>query len=86
VDGKARSGPDLSVTHFSGLKLPNPFVIGSGEPTFCYLTAATWEHPALPVKSNRAASRPSSKNSLKSLLDKGLASLWSTAWDVRQSS
>lgn len=30
VDGKAQSGPDLSVTHFSGLKLPNPFVIGSG--------------------------------------------------------
>ncbi len=31
IDGKAQSGPDLSVTHFSGLKLPNPFVIGSGE-------------------------------------------------------
>lgn len=31
VDGKAQIGPDLSVTHFSGLKLPNPFVIGSGE-------------------------------------------------------
>ncbi|KAK9901677.1 hypothetical protein WJX75_007983 [Coccomyxa subellipsoidea] len=32
VDGKAQSGPDLSVTHFSGLKLPNPFIIGSGPP------------------------------------------------------
>ena len=31
VDGKVTDGPDLSVTHFSGLKLPNPFVIGSGE-------------------------------------------------------
>ena len=30
VDGKVTSGPDLSVTHHSGLKLPNPFVIGSG--------------------------------------------------------
>lgn len=30
VDGRAMTGPDLSVTHFSGLKLPNPFVIGSG--------------------------------------------------------
>lgn len=30
VDGRAVTGPDLSVTHFSGLKLPNPFVIGSG--------------------------------------------------------
>ena len=32
VDGKVTSGPDLSVTHHSGLKLPNPFVIGSGMP------------------------------------------------------
>lgn len=31
VNGRAQSGPDLGVTHFSGLKLPNPFVIGSGE-------------------------------------------------------
>ncbi len=30
VNGKVQSGPDLSVTHFSGLELPNPFVIGSG--------------------------------------------------------
>ncbi|EIE20704.1 Dihydroorotate oxidase [Coccomyxa subellipsoidea C-169] len=32
VNGKVQSGPDLSITHFSGLKLPNPFVIGSGPP------------------------------------------------------
>ncbi|KAK9785261.1 hypothetical protein WJX73_003853 [Symbiochloris irregularis] len=32
VDGRTVSGPDLSVQHFSGLKLPNPFVIGSGPP------------------------------------------------------
>lgn len=31
VNGKASSGPDLSVT-VNGLKLPNPFVIGSGPP------------------------------------------------------
>lgn len=31
-NGKATSGPDLSVTHHSGLVLPNPFVIGSGPP------------------------------------------------------
>ena len=30
VDGKAADGPDLTVKHFSGLTLPNPFVIGSG--------------------------------------------------------
>lgn len=32
VDGRAATGPDLSVKHFSGLTLPNPFVIGSGKP------------------------------------------------------
>ena len=31
-NGKAVSGPDLSVKHHSGLTLPNPFVIGSGPP------------------------------------------------------
>lgn len=31
-NGKAKTGPDLSVTHHSGLTLPNPFVIGSGPP------------------------------------------------------
>lgn len=31
-NGKAKTGPDLSVTHHSGLVLPNPFVIGSGPP------------------------------------------------------
>jgi dihydropyrimidine dehydrogenase (NADP+) len=31
VDGKVTSGPDLSV-EVNGLKLPNPFVIGSGPP------------------------------------------------------
>ena len=30
VDGKVVDGPDLTVKHFSGLTLPNPFVIGSG--------------------------------------------------------
>jgi hypothetical protein len=39
VDGRAASGPDLSVTHFSGLKLPNPFVIGSGALTALVLHA-----------------------------------------------
>ena len=29
VDGKVTSGPDLSV-QLHGMKLPNPFVIGSG--------------------------------------------------------
>lgn len=29
-DGKVVDGPDLTVKHFSGLTLPNPFVIGSG--------------------------------------------------------
>ncbi|CAL5220014.1 g1960 [Coccomyxa viridis] len=32
VDGRAADGPDLTVKHFSGLTLPNPFVIGSGPP------------------------------------------------------
>ena len=32
VDGKVTSGPDLSV-QLHGMKLPNPFVIGSGA---CY--------------------------------------------------
>ena len=32
-DGKVVNGPDLTVKHFSGLTLPNPFVIGSGIPT-----------------------------------------------------
>jgi len=31
VDGAVTSGPDLSV-EVNGLKLPNPFVIGSGAP------------------------------------------------------
>ncbi|CAK0770319.1 Dihydropyrimidine dehydrogenase [NADP(+)] [Coccomyxa viridis] len=31
-DGKVVDGPDLTVKHFSGLTLPNPFVIGSGPP------------------------------------------------------
>lgn len=31
VNGKVTSGPDLSV-EVNGLKLPNPFVIGSGPP------------------------------------------------------
>lgn len=31
VNGKVASGPDLSVV-VDGLKLPNPFVIGSGPP------------------------------------------------------
>ena len=32
MNGKAVDGPDLSITHFSGLQLPNPFIIGSGPP------------------------------------------------------
>lgn len=31
VNGRVTSGPDLSV-EVNGLKLPNPFVIGSGPP------------------------------------------------------
>ncbi|PNH05845.1 NAD-dependent dihydropyrimidine dehydrogenase subunit PreA, partial [Tetrabaena socialis] len=31
VDGRVTSGPDLSV-EVNGLKLPNPFIIGSGPP------------------------------------------------------
>lgn len=34
VDGAVTSGPDLSV-EVNGLRLPNPFVIGSGAPRNC---------------------------------------------------
>ena len=39
VDGAVTSGPDLSVV-VNGLKLPNPFVIGSGPPGTNYQVGA----------------------------------------------
>lgn len=45
VNGRVTSGPDLSV-EVNGMKLPNPFVIGSGPPGTNY----TGEQPAPVVR------------------------------------
>ena len=41
-------GPDLTVKHFSGLTLPNPFVIGSG--TALCAAHMVYRNAALAVK------------------------------------